>query len=141
MEDNRVSKFNAGLLQMERIHELFRSVNLASLHPTTKNVETGMYGYEVAYSALGSLFMEASGKLNKKQIESFKGLRKQIHSFMLNHTIMKKKVNQKGINMGSSITPNWLILENMLFDYQLLVRDLLEKTGLNSPDKGEEALV
>lgn len=139
-KEQKVSKYNAGLLQMERIHELFRAINFSSMQPTKKDMN-GMYGYEVKFSALTSLFMECSGKLKEEQRKDAIKLYNYIDNFLLHNVIVKKLTNSKGGSRGDAPTQNWLVLQKMLFSYELLVRDLLEKTGLNSPEKGEEALI
>jgi len=138
--EQKVSKYNAGLLQMERIHELFRAVNIASLRPTHKD-ENGMFGYEVVYDSLIQLFMEGSGKLKVEDVNKFIVAKDYIHNFTLTNLIIKEIPKQRGGTVGYIPTTNWLKLKAMLFDFQMLVRGLLEKVGLNSPEKGEEALI
>ena len=139
-EAQRQSKYNAGLLQMDRIHELLRAVNMANMRPTFRD-ENGMLGYEVLYSALTSLFMEASGKIKAPEREKFKVARDKIKRFMLTKQIMKPLFHKGGKSSGVVPTRNWLLLQEGLYEFQIMVRDLLEKTGLNSPEKGEEALI
>lgn len=140
IEEQKVSKFNAGLLQMERIHKLFMAINLSWISPTKKD-EFGLYGYEVIHSALTSLFMEASGKLSPIQIEQFMKARNKITNFIDTKVIVKSIYRKGGKSAGVVPTMNWKLLKEGLFQFELMVRGYLELTGLNSPRKGEEALL
>ena len=66
-EDNKQSRFNAGIALTERIDSLQRAINAARFNPLQTNQDTMTLNYEVMVSANEGLLAEAWAKLNKEE--------------------------------------------------------------------------
>lgn len=133
-----ISTFNEGSLQMLRIHEQQRKINLCRISPLQKDIETGRYFYEIIFSCLNSLFSECSSKLSGSELEEGLEARKKIDEFLLTHKIWKK-INNRNHKYAQNKIPdfvNFKILESLLFVYELKIRQFLEAHNLTAP-KGE----
>lgn len=135
------SQFNAGLLQMKRIHEIQDLLNKASLNPQAFNDEVGVYNFEIILSSINSLLHESSPKLGKVERLEAESMRDSIKLFLVNHPIFELK---KNLNAGNSRLTNkfnkknWKVLEKWIVAYETFVRHLLDKHELNSPNKVED---
>ena len=140
-EEGSNSQFNAGLLQMKRIHEIQDLLNRASLNPLAFNEELGVYNYQIIFSSTCSLLNEASPKLGKDERKDAEKLRNGIREFIVKFPIYELK---KDIKAGSNYSTNslnkkhWQILLDWLQTYETLIRNLLDKHQLNSPNKEDD---
>jgi len=141
MDTGKSSQFNAGLLQMKRLHETQDLLNRANLNPLALNEEVGVYNFEILFSSVNSLLNEASPKLGKVEREDAEFMRDAIKNFMLKKPVFEVK---KNIKVGSNgmvnkfNETNWRTLQRWLTKYETLVRDLLDKHSMNSPDKEDD---
>lgn len=133
-DETIISKFNEGSLQMQRIHMLQERVNLSNLNPLNFYPESNFYGYQVIFNSLNSLFAECSSKLDDKEVEEGKTMRRRINMLLIirpvHHYIENPVTHTKEIKVNQQ---SWRIIKEMLFEYELLIRKLLEVHNLTSP--------
>ncbi len=63
--DGQMSKFNAGLLQMKRIHDLQERINICNLNPLSYNEIYGVYNFDVILHSINSLYQEGRPKFKR----------------------------------------------------------------------------
>ena len=78
----KTSKFNAGILQMQRIHDLQERLNLAKINPLAYNEDLGLFNYEVILNTINALYLEAESKLATKEKEEAVKLKKALEIFL-----------------------------------------------------------
>lgn len=139
--DGKESSFNEAKLKMFRLHELQLKINFCNLSPLIHFPEENLYGYQIIFNSLKSLFAEVHSKLSHiKQIQG-KNFIIEIQTFMQRNPIHKEKSN--GVTYASTIYINkqaWEILKHKLFDLELLVKEYLEETGYSSPTSDDSGL-
>ena len=69
MEGQQLSKFNAALFQMERIHKLQQNINFCSGNPLLFNGELNTYNYNIWFESLNSLFVKDVKEFIKETIK------------------------------------------------------------------------
>lgn len=138
-EELQLSKFNAGLLQMKRIHELQDTINKCNLNLLNYNENIGSYNYEIILSCLDSLYQEAKPKLKPDEIKNCETKRRVINEFLKRKPLMSMKKTQvpNGKGQLQVDTIVWNLVKEQLFEYESLVRDCLDKHDLNSPGKDD----
>lgn len=134
-DEGQISKFNAGLLQMQRIHVLQDRINNAWLNPLAQNNEFGVWNYNVIYNSCNSLLQEVSSKLSDKEKEEGFNTKNIIDNFMIKNPVHTEKNRIIKINLDT-----WNILKRILYKYETIVREYLDKHGMSSPEIEEEAL-
>jgi len=126
-------KFNEGIFQMERIHEIQSRINICKNFSLMKDQQTKKYGFETWFSLLNSLFLEFGAKLNDTELEEVNSKRLEI---------------KKGIGAVIKIVPAtssgkkrelinyeiWNNLEEELFKYELKLKQLMVKHKISSPE-------
>lgn len=132
------SKYNEAFLKMHRFHKLQDSINLASMNPLEININLNIYNYQIIIESINSLLKECWSKLNESDRAEALG-RKVAIEYLLKkcpiHTFPKNQTNSKG--MSKLNQANWELLQKWLFNYETFVRDLVGKTGYDSPNKDE----
>jgi len=140
-EEGELSSFNEGALQMRRIDELQRRLNLLNVDSLGFNIFTQQYNYHTVFKTLNSLFSEASSKLKSTELKEGDRMRKIISEVMLFKPVFYYKVEQ---SMGKARVikqvnnNNWDLLQEVLFKYELLIRHYLEEHNLTSPKEEVE---
>lgn len=140
-EQNITSKFNAGILQMSRLHKLQEQINEANVNPLASNMDYGVYNYQVIFICTTNIVEEAGNKLkDKEKIEAMK-LKEAIEFLIDNYPVHEIK-KHPGYNKTyiKKNMKHWMVLKKWLFKYEDYARGLLDKHNLNSPPEDESAL-
>jgi len=133
--DGSYSQFNAGIAQMQRIHELQSRINDCNVNLKALNVEAGLNNYEVVFNSLNSLLNEVWPKLGKEEKEEAKKNKEAIQSFLDKvNLFVKSGVSGKVIVMEDK----WILLRNAISNYELIVKTLLDAHKMNSPSEEGE---
>ncbi len=138
-EEGSMSKFNAGLLQMSRIHILQERINQANLNPLALT-EMGLYNYEIIIASCSSLFQEAAPKLSDEENRDILRLKKAIEDMLKKnpiHSIKVKKFSPDKKYIDTNYD-TWDTIKPWLFDYESKIRKLLDKHNLNSPSEDDD---
>jgi hypothetical protein len=134
-EDVKLSKFNAGIAQTERIDALQRAINAAKFNPLMKNFETGTFNFEVMISAADCLSREGWDKFSVPE-------REDIHKYeMLVKNWVKTFFPISFTKSGDvkSINQNHYQSFLELYDiWEKKIKILLGKHNLNAPSKDED---
>ena len=85
------SKFNAGILQMTRIHKLQDQINEYNQNLLAWNEEKGNWNYKLKFNSLCSLYQEAKPKLSSKDQIFGDGFVDKLQNYF--------KICQKGLNV------------------------------------------
>lgn len=139
--EGKESSFNEAKLKMIRLHELQQKINFCNLNPLIHFPEENLYGYQIIFNSLKSLFSEVHSKLSSDKKIKGKTFVMDVQTFMQNHPIHIKDKNK--ISHTPSINVNyfaWEILKHKLFDLELLVKEYLEETGYSSPTSDDSGL-
>ena len=143
VDKSKKSKFNAGVLKMQRIHDLLQQINLANLNLLAYNEGLGTYNYHMKFHSCNGIFHETESKLNKTKTAEGERQRLIIESllkrFPPNKTFKDRVWPYK--ERGAFVSKNWDMLEPELHKYESLIRDFLDETGMDSPESAliEEA--
>jgi hypothetical protein len=133
-EEQRVSKFNAGLALVDRIDSLQRAINMARFNPLRLNMETGTYGYEIMVASNDSLINETWGKMSSKERKVAQRLRNTVHDFMrLYPPINVEKDGTNKINKE-----NYQKLMELLNLYETKNKEFLDGHGMATPDYDDD---
>ncbi len=138
MENNPggdLSIYNEASLKMKRLNKIQGHINCFNINLFDIDPETNKYNYQLKISALNNLYSEISSKCSPDEKKSNDKWRGRIRFIIKKYIIRddryddtRKKVIKKPLHEG-----NCELIESCLFDYELFVRDLLEKHGFGSP--------
>jgi hypothetical protein len=129
-EDQKKSKFNAGVALTERIDGLQCAINAARFNPLKVNFDTMTYNYEIMISANDGLLKEVWAKLSPKEQEFAERIRKAINNYMKSFPIIsvtgegKTSINQK----------NYARALELIDFYERMNKNFLDVHSLNAPD-------
>ena len=139
--DGIISKFNAGALQMQRLHDLQQNINESNANLLAFNVEMNCWNYELLFSRLNSLFQEASSKLTQAELKDGIEIQKCIRDHLKKHPIYERLETPDKDKIRTKINnDNWDKFQELIFLYEKEVRGYLEKHKLNAPPEDESAL-
>lgn len=142
-DEGTVSKFNAGLLKMKRLHDLQALLNLINVNLTAFNEEYGVYNFELKLSICDNLFQETESKLSEKERDDTNELREAIHKFIAKNPICETR-RSKIYPYNNAVkfhSDRWKVLNKWLFKYETIVRRLLDAHGLDTAYEGDEGLL
>jgi hypothetical protein len=141
-DEGQTSKFNAGMLQMTRLHKLQDENNLANKNPLAFDESYGIYNYEVVFANTTSMIEEAGNKLSTPEKKLALQLKKAIEKMLKDYPIHEvKKHHVYPYRSYTRLNPgNWDVFKNWIFKYEDMARGLLDKHHLNSPPEDESAL-
>lgn len=129
-EDNKLSRFNAGVALTERIDALQRAINAARFNPLATNPETMTMNYENMIAANDALFYEAWGKLKDDERELGQRIQKIIKRFLETNPPINKDANGKmQINKN-----NYKKLLELINFYERKNKEFLDGHNLNAPN-------
>ena len=137
------SKFNAGILQMQRIHELQRRLNMLNQNLFSFNPDFNSYNYELALKTNNSLFQEVASKLKAVELKIGLRFKKFVEESIKKYPILEEKIKDGIGSTGRTLVQNkeyLKVTEDCLFQYEMLIRQFLESHKLNSPPEDESAL-
>lgn len=147
------SIFNEAALKMKRIDASQRNVNEMWLIPLNYIVEKNKYGYEIIASELLNLLGEVWGKLTEgkgdkrssKYVKGEKDIAKEhrmkILDFLEQKTIFMvvQSNGYSGKRVGSVVNrDNWNELRELMFDFQMLLKEYYEIHEISAPNREEE---
>ena len=136
LDDGAYSKFNEGALKTLRIHTLQATINEVNINPLIFYPEYGRYGYEVKFECLKSLFSECYPKLSELRQKLGYAKIQDIKKFMENYLAVMDYENPITHVITAKVNPHvWKILEQALFDFYLLSKELLDESGFGSPNE------
>jgi len=140
-ETSMSSKFNAGILQMERLHDLQALINKANSNLTAFNLEYNIYNYELLLASLNSLYQEVRPKLKKEERIAGDLFRFKLMKAMEEYPIHedKKDIITKKTNSILNKS-NLQVHRRYLIEYESLIRDMMDKHSFNSPTEDDEGL-
>jgi hypothetical protein len=137
-QERAVSKFNEAFLKMSRINKLQDTINLCSINPLLYNHELNVFNYQIMISCCNGLLKECYGKMKdeekKDAIEMKDAIEKMMKKYPVHENIKDIKTGEYNIKYNEQ---RWRILNDWIFKYDLLVRDLISKTGYDSPNKSD----
>ena len=135
------SKFNAGVLQIQRIHKLQDTINIANTNALAFNMEYGVWNYELIISCLDSLYHEIRPKLGKEEKENGDSMQSLIRKYFADYPIYKEeedvRTHKKDMVLSSI---NWKVHKVYLVKYERMVRQMLDKHEFNSPSYEDDGL-
>lgn len=132
-ETHRESEYNEGSFQMIRCHEVQTRLHQYKLNLSGWNLVYGDYNYNLLFSDLNNLFAEGSEKFSEPEIKKCSEWKAAIEKLMETHPpheTVKKVFGHKKIRLDQL---NLKTLTEMLFQYELKIREFRDKHGLTSP--------
>ena len=125
-------KFNEGMYQMERIHDIQMKMNLCKNFCLRKDETTELYGFQTWYSLLNALYLEFAAKLKDAETEEVDKKRLNIKTWMPH--VIKLVPNMQGKTTQRIDTKIWNYVEECLFNYELRLKQLMVKHKISSPE-------
>ncbi len=141
--DGQMSKFNAGLLQMKRIHDLQERINICNLNPLAYNEIYGVHNFEVILHSINSLYQEGRPKFKTDEIKEANQKIAIIRAFLKKQPVIVRKQQKVYPFRETQVVDYaaWEIIKDELFNYEKMIRKYLDKHKLNSPnEEGLEGL-
>lgn len=141
MDEGVNSQFNAGVLQMQRLHQLQDRINTANMNLLAFNEDFQVYNFELYFYSLKSLMQEGLPKFSKKETEEVLNYVNTIEEALLKYPVFQEKKNLQ--NNKPYLHHNkkyWDTHKKMLLKFESLIRLYLDKHKLNSPPEDESAL-
>ena len=135
VDQGKTSKFNAAVLQMQRIHDLQERLNRAKINPLAYSEDVGLFNYEIILNTITALYLEVEPKLSKVENEKGLVLKEAIEDFLEKTPVHfeKKTLTYPYRPTIQFNKQNWESVRKVIFFYESLVRDFLEIHGMNSP--------
>lgn len=127
------SAFNEGVQQIFRLDKLQDRINSFWNLPFVIDKEHGgLYGYQVIFNSISSLYSEVRGKCSKEEREAAEKLEKELDEFL------SKELWVESHNSNRIYFPmkTWIELKTKLKTFEREVKNLLEKHDLTAP-KGD----
>src|SRR5437867_4355431 len=124
-ENSKISMFNAGVAQAERIDSLQRAINAARFNPQDFNVETKTFHYQIIISSLNGLMMEAWSKLDNKEQIFLSKLDKLINDFIKVNPVINQNYGIKTGMEFSWNSDNYRKLLYLLSLYEKTIKEYL----------------
>ena len=140
-EQGSISKFNEASLKLLRINNEQLRINQCNINLLGFDHEVGLFNYEIKFNCLGSLFSEISAQLTDTEVDKVKVLRKKIKNRIRNRPVHSEKENMVTHEKEQKLNKySWDILEENLFDFDLLVKKLMKKHGMALPESEDPEL-
>lgn len=137
--DGKKSKFNAASLQMQRIHRLQDIVNFCSFNLLQFNPDLGDYNYIIKYRCLNQLYNESYPKASRDEKKRINTIKKLFKNAVKALPVMKREPDS-GFTMKTVVDDkNWDRIQEYLDAYEKIVRELLDRSEMNTPDQDEPA--
>ena len=146
-EDKSISKFNEASLKLLRINVEQQKINICNSNLLAWNEEVLRYNFQIKFSSLNSLFVEVSSELTYKgrggdggELKQGMDKRKEIREFMKKNPIFEQTEDQvTHANVTRFSEENWDELEEMLFEYELMVKKFFKSHGIGLPESEDPA--
>lgn len=137
--DLKTSKFNEAYLKMIRIHKLQDTIIQCSFNPLLLNEKQQCYNYEIIIRCCGHIISEVWGKLTEEERKESMKIKNDIDEFLTKYPVHLKVNNQTNNKQNTRVEmTRWKILDKSLYDYNLYVRNLLSRTGYDSPNAEDD---
>jgi hypothetical protein len=133
-EEDKQSKFNAGIALTERLDSLQRAINAARFNPILKNFETGTYNYEIMICSCDGLLNEAWDKLSPAEKTFAQRLTKVVHE--MKELFPPIEVDDRGnTRINNTHYKKMLVVIDF---YEKKMKEWLGRHNLNAPNKDED---
>jgi hypothetical protein len=137
-EDEKQSKFNAGVALAERIDSLQRALNAVRFNLRRYNIETETFNFKVFIDALDGLKMEAWSKLTKDERKELTKIKELIESTLRYLSPVESHINLHGEIQYDWDEKNFTSLEKILFIYERKIKEALDRHNFNSPNADDD---
>ncbi len=130
------SKYNEAEWQMLRGHNLQDLVNNCKINLEAWNDAFQCYNYQIVFRVLSNLLAETSSKLDEKtELKKAMNFKKAIEQFTkINPMHIKSNNGEKDRIDKASLE----VINDYLYDYELMIRDFREIHGFSSPLKEDD---
>lgn len=139
-EEDSLSKFNEAIFQMRRLDTEQARINISNQSPLELNQETGMYNYELMFNSMVNQFIEISPKLKTDEILKGKLLRKQLQKQLRTYPPYTTQRNALTHEQEEHfIKQNWEDFKELLFNFTLFIRKMMDVHHITTPKQGESS--
>lgn len=130
-------EFNEAFAQINRINQLKQDLNICFTNLLATNEQTGQRNYIIGLNTLHNLFFEISGELTDKEKEQVERLQSALEYIKDNYKFFQHKQSNSLSNVKSIEVNvvNFKVFERALWDYRLLINQLMKKHGYSNPNK------
>jgi hypothetical protein len=137
-EDGNSSKFNAGMLLIQRIHKELDKVNDFKDNPAAWNEQRGDWNYNLIFRGITKFYTETQSKFGPKEKEECEKYQKAISDFLKANPIIQ---NKSMIQFKNNVQVNQLALNIVvehLQKYEQFVRSVADGRGFMSPNQRDK---
>ena len=119
--DQKDSKFNAGILQTKRLHDILVLLNFCKANPLAINMDYNDWNYNIWFKQIKTLHDEIDAWIVQKEREELLAYRKKISELMkkypVHETIKKQFSKEQKVNEA-----NWKLIEEGLEKFERRVK-------------------
>jgi hypothetical protein len=127
------ASYNQAQLQMIRIHEIEKRIDSNLIDPLLTD-EFGMINYNKILADLYNLLIIVYPKLSSDEKDEAMKAREFIQNFKKKYPVFSQ-VNKDGRAIEIFNPKHWDQLSEFIFQYRLLISELMDNHGLGNPDK------
>jgi hypothetical protein len=138
--DDKISKFNAGLLKMQRMDKIFSLLHDISSNLLAFNQDYGIYNFELKLRMCNQLYQEVESKLKDSERVKAQALGKAIELGLEKYPVYETQsdvINGKKMHVNHEV---WKVVRDWLFNYESLVRQFIDKYGMDTAYEDDEGL-
>lgn len=132
-EEGKLSKFNAGVAQTERLDSLQRAINMARFNPLSMNMDTGTYNYQVMINANDCLLNECWAKLKKDEKTYGDRIKLLVHQTVELYPPVTYGKDGAKVNVN-----NYKKFMEVINIYEKTTKTFLDTHNLNSPNVDDD---
>lgn len=136
-DTGKVSEFNPAALKMKRLDRALTILNEIRGNLLAFNQEYGVYNYELTFQYCNVLYLEVESKLKPSERKKGEALKLALKKLLENNPVYETK--HRKVYPHNKIMKlngiNWKVIEKWLFEYDTLVRKLLDEHGMDTKYK------
>lgn len=139
-DEGKVSEWNSAQLKMRRLDDKITLLNNINGNLWGFNMDYGIYNFELHFKTCKTLYAEVDSKLTQDEKVRAKVLKEKIQIFLEEYPVIK--IIRSGYNKTATKKQIhfFKVLEVMLEELELMVREFIDVHGMDTAYGDEEAL-
>ncbi len=129
MEEGKNTPYTEAELRLRRIHQILTMVNECNINLLSYDENSGQFKYQIKFNLLNTLYAEINSKTNegeRNSLQKFRGFIYKILNENPPHTT-KREIHYPHKNSLKFNPNNFSIIQEVLFNYEISLRDLIDK--------------
>ena len=123
VDEGKSAKFNAGVLQTQRINKILDLINFCKNNPLAFNMDQNDWNFNIILRCVNNLFDEIEGFMKRDESKICVQIKERINKLIIDYPIIDNIKRSPYGNPEKQINEsNWRILQKALDHYERLVR-------------------